>query len=98
MQRQLYDSVNVCVSQDESFDLEYYVLKNDYEYEGTQIPGYGIEVHKKFFENGVEISETSRVENIYMSQRRIGEIIGALLENRVTPVTLRDVIYDLICQ
>jgi len=93
MQKELY---KIAVAR--NFRVEYHVLTSDIEHEGEELQVYGVEIVKKQRKNGVLTIEKELIENICVSKDKICELIMTLAKNLVTPITLRDVVEDMIAE
>ncbi len=74
--------------------LEYYLLESDIE-DIEELKGmrtFGVEIVK----NAGGAEETTAVKNVSASRSEMNEIIGLLSRNSVTPVTLTEVLDDII--
>lgn len=76
----------------EPFELMYYILENEVEYENNNFLEYGIEIQKKTSSR----IEKSQVPDITTDQTRIDFIVKTLMQNNVTPVHLHDIITDML--
>jgi fructose-specific phosphotransferase system component IIB len=79
-----------------NFRLEYYIVPNQIESDGVLITTYGVQITKKQRKNGVVLTETKTIKNICMSEQQIQKLTNLLAENLVTPITLKDIIDDLV--
>lgn len=71
-------------------NLEYYLLTNEYSNE------FGIEILKKEVDmNGIENIETAIVQNYNNDINYTKQVIGILGDNKVTPVTLSEVLQEI---
>ena len=93
MQKELYK-----IAAAKNFRLEYYVLENAIEHEGRLLCVYGIEIIKKQRKDGVFLSEAKSIKNICVSEGQIKSLAQMLAENLVTPITLKDIVEDLIAE
>lgn len=78
------------------FRLEYYMVENQIETDSILVTTYGVEIMKKQRKNGVVLTETKTVKNVCISAEQIRRLIDLLAQNLVTPVTLKDIIDDLV--
>lgn len=76
----------------EAFELMYYILENEVEYENNNFLEYGVEIQKKTSSR----IEKSQVPDITTDQTRIDFIVKTLMQNNVTPVHLHDIITDML--
>ena len=81
-----------------NFRVEYHILKSKIEYEGEELEVYGVEIVKKQRKNGVLTVENEAIENICVSKDKVYELILTLAKNLVTPITLRDIVEDMIAE
>jgi len=93
MQKELY---KIAVAR--NFRIEYHILKSQIEHEGESIEVYGVELVKKQRQNGVLTKEVETIPNICVSGDRIRELTLTLANNLVTPMTLRDIVEDMIAE
>ncbi len=79
-------------------NLEYYMLEVDgYNFEEGRQKVYGIQVVKTEVDNNNRIhTETELVPDISPDKEAVREIIQKLIKNKVTPVSLQDVLEDTI--
>jgi hypothetical protein len=59
---------------------------------GNTLESYGIRV------SALERGETTLLRHITVNRNKILELTQKLARNFVTPVTLRDVVYDWLCE
>ncbi|MDR1101337.1 MAG: DUF6514 family protein [Clostridiales bacterium] len=78
------------------FRLEYYVLRNEFEVDEFKVTTYGVEIIKKQRKKDVVTTEVKTARNVCTSEQQIRKLVELLSENLVTPVTLKDIIDDLI--
>lgn len=76
----------------ETFELMYYILENEVEYENNNFLEYGVEIQKRTSSR----IEKSQVPDITTDQTRIDFIVKTLMQNNVTPVHLHDIITDML--
>jgi hypothetical protein len=88
--REIFDE-----SQGNKLELEYYLLISETEdcENNAILKTYGIEIVKKA--NGL-LSESKGFENVHTDKERMRDIIGIMAENTVTPVSLQDILEDLL--
>lgn len=78
-------------------ELEYYRTKRRKNYflrEDTQI--YGIEIVKKEYQGKKVNIEKEKVDKISNKKTTIDSILKKLQEFKVTPITLKDVVHDIM--
>ena len=78
-------------------ELEYYRTKrrkNFFVREDTQI--YGIEIVKKEYQGKKVNIEKEKVDKICNKKTTIDSILKKLKEFKVTPITLKDVVHDIM--
>ncbi len=74
--------------------LEYYIVENDIEPSGKS---YGIEIIKKeYTNNDGTYMENIAINDICCSEKNVKIIINKLVDYRVTPITVTDVIEDMV--
>ena len=93
MQKELYK-----IASAKNFRLEYHILTNVLDHEGQFIPVYGVEIIKKQRKDGVFLSEAKAIKDICVSENAIKRLVQMLAENLVTPITLKDIVEDLIAE
>ncbi|MBP3337633.1 MAG: hypothetical protein J6L59_04420 [Clostridia bacterium] len=98
--RIFYKSVSVmCESDDlrKDFILDYYLLEKDVKIEGFSVNTYGIEISKREKKSEKQnFCEYRRVYDIFCTKDKALETLESLVRNTVTPVSLLDVLEDLI--
>lgn len=72
--------------------LEYYGTKKIIQ---NKFVEYGIEIVKKEYVNNCFKEETNKVNNIAESDIELETLIELLKRNKVTPMSLENIIYDL---
>jgi len=97
MKRTLYSTKSVSYEHgaEAPFSLEYYILEDDIDFKSKKRI-YGIEIIKTEEQNGIKLKEKKSIEGISSSENIIFGIIKMLDSNLVTPITLKDVIEDMI--
>lgn len=78
-------------------EIEYYktctnrkgLINEDYEV-------YGVEIVKKEYIGKNIKTESSRIDNITKSEKTLDKVMKILKDNTVTPITLNDVISDML--
>ncbi len=82
-------------TQGNRIELEYYLLTSEMDdcEKEAMITTYGVEIVKKV--DG-KSSETKRFKNVHTDKEKMVSIIGMLAENTVTPVSLQDILEDLL--
>ena len=73
-------------------ELEYYNLKEE---NCLNNKNYGIEIVKKRIENEIMNIENKIVSNIFREEQEANKLLQILMENKVTPISVDDVISDL---
>ena len=98
--RKLYQKVQVSsegVGGKTNFDLEYYVLEKEVTIDGMCINTYGVEISKLFKgDDGVVYKEYRKVFDIFCTEREAEAVLKKLARNTVTPISLLDVLENLI--
>ncbi len=77
------------------FSLKYYLVVTEKLQKGSLIETFGIEV-AKFCEPELHDVESKLIDDIFTSKEKVTDILEILYRNLVTPVTLVDVVSDLI--
>lgn len=80
------------IKEDEKIELEYYETHNLKENDGKK---YGIEVLKRNLKQDKFNIETKIVNNISNEENTINRLLEILMINKVTPVSVDDVISDI---
>ena len=95
---EVYGSVSICDCLDKSvteefpMNLEYYKIHHDMQKNTEKPYGIGImKTHEDTLETRMEKSEFS---HIFSQEREAEKMLELLIENKVTPVTLRDILED----
>jgi hypothetical protein len=103
--KKLQGTVDILKSEEEDLNgvagilLEYYLVEEELvEYpHGFTGKSYGIEIIKKEYGYDNDIAmENSIVRDIFICEKKIKEFIEKLIYNRVTPITLNNVVEDMI--
>lgn len=79
-------------------ELEYYTMEKQRYIQSKKIVFYGISIVKKEYGKNTIKYERQSVENVSTSENKIKDIVELLKEHKVTPVTLEDVLEDLMKQ
>jgi len=98
MRKFLYSTKNISCGDNipEAVSVEYYVVEYESENEGINITTYGIEVVKKQKIDGITYSEIKTIADICSSERMILAMVKAISNNTVTPITLEEVVEDML--
>ena len=98
--RKLIRTVTVAASEENetrTFHLEYYVIARETSLEGGAFETYGIEVLKREkTEFGSLRVEYRKVFDVFCTEREAREAAQLLARNTVTPVSVRDILEQLI--
>lgn len=81
------------------FYLDYYILESEINVPNTSFSAliYGVEIEKKYEENGCEkILEQAVVNDIYASKKGTQKLIDKLADNLVMPSTLEFILNDIL--
>ena len=78
------------VTTEKNFKLEYYIADDG--------KVFGIEVIKKYTEDGIEDSEKGSFSGISDDENTVTEIVEMLIRNTVTPLGLAYVMEDMMCR
>lgn len=76
-------------------ELEYYKIKEEISKDQLKSV-FGVEIIKKEYWGDQVTEEAKTVEHIAEKEENANQIIGKLCSNKVTPVSLEDVITDLL--
>ncbi len=79
------------IGKDYQIELEYYQLENQ-----TARKPYGIEIVKRNIVNNILNVENKIIENIHKKERDNFKLLEILIANKVTPISLDDVLHDLL--
>jgi len=98
MRKFLYSTKNMSCgdSTPESVSVEYYVVEYETENEGINITTYGIELVKKQKIDEITYSEIKTIADICSSERMILAMVKTISNNTVTPITLEEVVEDML--
>lgn len=98
--RDFYKSVNVKCESDvgkREFILDYFLLKKDINIEGFSVNTYGIEIAKREKMGKKECHfEYRRVYDIFCTEEEAVNTLELLVKNTVTPVSMLDILEDMI--
>ena len=98
--RNFYKSIHVHCESDlgrKEFILDYFLLEKDITVEGFSLNTYGIEISKREKLSTVQnFTEYRRVYDIFCTKEEAISALKKLCENTVTPVSLIDVLEDMI--
>ncbi|OQB14031.1 MAG: hypothetical protein BWY15_01403 [Firmicutes bacterium ADurb.Bin193] len=89
-------SVSVADGVEEPFELEYYIIENQTQNESINISTYGIEIVKTQRREGIKYTEIKTMNEICVSEKMIYNIARLLSDNSVTPLTLEEIIDDIV--
>ena len=76
---------------DYQIELEYYQVENQ-----TSRKPYGVEVVKRNIVNNILNVENKIIHDIYKKERDNLKLLDILIDNKVTPISVDDVLSDLI--
>ena len=85
----------------EGYYLDYYMLKSEIKIPNSNIKAtvYGIEIEKKYSENGVEkLLEHAKMNDIFVSSEYAHRFIANLAKKHITPSSLRYIVADLFSE
>lgn len=97
--RKFYGEVTVRISNYENenyfydFIVEYYKVFN--KCDNTKKKKFGIEVIKRIKVENNEILERKEIDNFIDSEEKVDKLLEILKRNKVTPISVEDVIRDL---
>ncbi len=94
-----YISLNVECSFFEGFYIDYYILQSELKVPDANFSAiiYGIEIEKKYEEDGREKTlERACVHDIYTSRRKTEALIKKLSDRCISPLMLEYVIDDIL--
>lgn len=81
------------------FYIDYYILESEIKVPGSNFSAlvYGVEIEKKYEEDGCEkILEQAVVNDIFSSKKHTCELINKLAQNLIMPSTLEYIIEDIL--
>lgn len=76
--------------------LEYYKIINEDEIMKGEKARFGIKVIKTEYINNNTKTEEKEITYLSNDEKRIEEILNIFKENEVTPISVEDIIYDLV--
>ncbi len=77
--------------------LEYYIVPQYIHEDYCNIRQYGIKVKKTLVKDGgARITETKEISNVFYDEKSARKFAELIMKNKVTPVTLTDVVEDYI--
>ena len=83
----------------ERIELEYYIVSERIGFENCNLMSYGIRVKKTaFYDGGGKSVEMNQINNVFYRKEDAEEFMDIIIRNKVTPVTLRDVVEDYIVE
>ena len=98
--RKLFRTVSVNSKDDAvnyDFDLEYYILEKEIHLDAIYVNTYGVEICKcQKDSDGVIHKEYRKVFDVFCTKKEAEEILEKLARNTVTPISLLDVLENLI--
>lgn len=98
--RKLFKTVHVNSESEignSEFDLEYYILEKEIKLDGFCVCTYGVEISKCMRgEDNVLHKEYRKVFDVFCTRKEAEEILEKLARNTVTPISLLDVLENLI--
>ena len=78
------------LGKDYKVELEYYKME-----ESTAQRPYGIKIVKRNIENNQMNIEEKTIDNICYREQETNKLLDILMNNKVTPISVEDVIHDL---
>ena len=79
--------------------IEYYLIPEKISQDYTDLMRYGIKIKMtSYFEGGGKVVEMKQINNIFYRLGDAEEFLQLLIRNKVTPVSLRDVVEDYIIE
>ena len=76
--------------------LEYYKIINEDEIMKGEKARFGIKVIKTEYINNNTKTEEKEITYLSNDEKRIEEILNIFKENEVTPISVEDIIYDIV--
>ena len=88
------DCINEGVTKEFPINLEYYKIHNN-ELENEAKP-YGIGIIKTYQDKVETIMEKSEFKNIFSKEQEADNMLKLLIKNKVTPISLKDILKDFV--
>jgi len=82
------------IGESQTIELEYYEIEDDLVLQ-EESKKYGVEIVKKRVEHEEVKVENKIINNIYSEEKDMSNLLEKLINNKVTPITLEDIIEDL---
>lgn len=101
MKKELFSKVTVKAGEELTSDmrLTYYLLTDSPEREFGDIDVYGVEIKKEMLSGEVRDGiERKSVGELFFRKRDAEEFLNLISRNRVTPIELKYIIRDYVCQ
>lgn len=78
-------------------ELSYYIVTEDISRRHCDLESYGVKVVKtQCSEGGGRIQETKEIDNIFYRKSDAEKFVKLIMDNKVTPMTLHEVVEDYI--
>ena len=87
------------VNGNEKIYLKYYLISEKISAEYCNLMSYGIKAEKTvLYDGGGKTVETKQINNVFYRRADAEKFLKIILKNKVTPVSLRDVVEDYIIE
>lgn len=78
-------------------ELCYYIIVTDISQKYCDLESYGVKIEKTVYSKGGGKSiQSSQINNIFYKQKDIEKFMDLIINNEVTPISLKDVVEDYI--
>lgn len=97
--RQLFKTVPVSAAEERETDffLDYYLLSKELQIEDCSVVRFGIEIYKRGRRpNGNRYFEYRKIFDLFGTAEEAVEVLELLSRNTVTPISLQEVLEDLL--
>ena len=100
MKKELFDELTVRVEDDLPYDmhLTYYLLTGEVSKEYCDLEVYGVEIEKEVVASGKPVKERKLIKDLFFKKCEAINFLEKLSRNQVTPIELKYVIKDYICE
>ena len=100
MKKEYFDQVSVRVDEEPAYDMKltYYLLTDSVSEEYSDLKVYGVEINKAVSHRAPHFgAERKTVKDLFFKKCEAVEFLDKLCRNQVTPMELKYVIKDYIC-
>lgn len=82
---------------EESFYLDYYILEKEVTVEEKRVSRFGLEIYKRAKkQDGSAYAEYRKVFDVFQTEEEAQEVLYLLARNTVTPISMKDILEDLL--